>query len=249
MDANLISTELHELNYLLRKWDKRCTQANRALLVDALAAFRAETGSLGEVDRHGFCAYAGRRGLAATLEPRKLTKPFAAQPRPTSPVTSTAELAAAVNSIVDALGLSGLAVEIDAQKIEAMRAGGVAVDYPAAVEAALTCFTTDGSLSESPVWIVNELALDYGLSESADQAAVTARVKELMRLPGTSLRLYAEAEDPNDEWAGVVMCEQTGERYRTSSHWIFALTPSQFTDENTAVVDKQTGETVCWGFS
>jgi hypothetical protein len=248
-DRDLISKQVHELNYLLHKWGKRQTKANRAALIDALDAFGAEVGEPVEHERQAFYAYAERTQLAATLEDRRPKKASAAQPKSTPSASTSGDLAERVDAVLAKLGVTGLQVEIDEAEIEAMRAGGVEVDFPAAVEAALSCFIEDGSLCESPVWIVNELALDFDLSEPPSEAAVQAKVRELLATPGCWLRLYAEPEAPNDEWVGVAMCDEDGERYGTSAHWIFTLEPSPFTDHNTAVVHKQTGARVCWGFS
>lgn len=41
-DRDLISTEVHELNYLLKKWKKRSTQENRDLLKNKLMEFKKD---------------------------------------------------------------------------------------------------------------------------------------------------------------------------------------------------------------
>ena len=41
-DAELISKEEHELNYLLKKWDKRQSQSNRDKLVNKIDQFNSD---------------------------------------------------------------------------------------------------------------------------------------------------------------------------------------------------------------
>jgi len=66
-DADFISKEAHELDYLLRKWKKRGTAANRALLVEALDRFNADT-AWEPHTRAKFYEFAERDGLAGRLE-------------------------------------------------------------------------------------------------------------------------------------------------------------------------------------
>jgi len=65
-DKDFISTEKHELDYVLRKWSKRTTQENRDKLVEALDAFNADA-SLEPHLREQFYEYAERTGLLARL--------------------------------------------------------------------------------------------------------------------------------------------------------------------------------------
>ncbi|WP_157951102.1 hypothetical protein, partial [Cyanothece sp. BG0011] len=89
---------------------------------------------------------------------------------------------------------------------------------------------------------------EYGLSDNPNAQEMNAKMKELLNDCG--IKLLTDAEDPADEWAGKVMCDETGESYGTNSYWIFKLSPSQFTDINYAVVDKAgVKPTINWGFN
>jgi len=66
-DNDFISKEKHELDYVLRKWKCRTTQANRAILIDALEKFRADDAQAPHT-RKEFYEWADRNSLAATLE-------------------------------------------------------------------------------------------------------------------------------------------------------------------------------------
>jgi len=66
-DADFISKEEHELDYVLRKWKKRGTAANRALLVEALDRFNADK-AWEPHTRARFYDFAERDGLYGRLE-------------------------------------------------------------------------------------------------------------------------------------------------------------------------------------
>ncbi|MBP7096154.1 MAG: OmpA family protein [Spirochaetia bacterium] len=66
-DADFISKEEHELDYVLRKWKKRGTAANRALLVEALDRFNADK-AWEPHTRARFYDFAERDGLSGRLE-------------------------------------------------------------------------------------------------------------------------------------------------------------------------------------
>jgi len=69
-DKDFISKEKHELDYVLRKWNKRTTQSNRDLLIQALDAFNADA-SLEPHKREQFYGYAASTGLKNRLESGK----------------------------------------------------------------------------------------------------------------------------------------------------------------------------------
>ncbi len=66
-DRDFISKEKHELDYVLRKWDKRTTQANRDMLSEALDLFSADAANE-PFTRDLFYAFAEKTGLVAKLE-------------------------------------------------------------------------------------------------------------------------------------------------------------------------------------
>lgn len=95
-DAQRISKEQHELDYVLRKWDRRTTKANRDILSVALDAFNSDE-SLSDHDRDAFYRWADKTGLKDRLEARST----AAAPNFES--TQVADsLAAAPSASVDA---------------------------------------------------------------------------------------------------------------------------------------------------
>ncbi len=66
-DSAYISKEKHELDYVLRKWQKRTTAANRALLAKALDDFKTDA-DYEPHDREKFYAYAEERRVKDNLE-------------------------------------------------------------------------------------------------------------------------------------------------------------------------------------
>lgn len=88
-DADFISKEGHELDYVLRKWKKRGTAANRALLVEALDRFNADQ-TWKPHTRAKFYEFAERDGLVGRLE-------GAADGKPSSASAAVASDSAAAN--------------------------------------------------------------------------------------------------------------------------------------------------------
>ncbi len=155
-----------------------------------------------------------------------------------------------IDAIKAGLGVSGLTVNVDVKDIESLRTSGTEVEFPDALRRAINSFVSDGNMSESPMWMMSANPGDYGLEDGAGKAAASAKIRELLNTSGCSIILFTEAEDPSDEWAGRVMCDETGDAYGTSSYWIFKLSDSPFTDSNTAVVDKSGNKpTINWGYS
>ncbi|MGB5595056.1 MAG: lamin tail domain-containing protein, partial [Crocosphaera sp.] len=153
-----------------------------------------------------------------------------------------------VDSIKAELGLSGLKVNISESDIKQLMTPQVKVSFLDAFRSAMKSFMEDGNLGESPLYILKELPGEYGLSDEPNAQEINEKMKELLNDCG--IELITDAEDPTDEWAGKVMCDETGENYGTNSYWIFKLSPSQFTDMNYAVVDKAgVKPTINWGFS
>jgi hypothetical protein len=156
--------------------------------------------------------------------------------------------AESVDSIKAELGISGLKVNISETDIKQLMTPQTKVSFLDAFRSAMKSFMEDGNLGESPLYILQELPGDYGLSDEPNAKEINEKMKELLNDCG--IELMTDAEDPADEWAGKVMCDETGETYGTNSYWIFKLSPSQFTDINYAVVDKAGVEaTINWGFS
>ncbi|MDJ0660789.1 MAG: lamin tail domain-containing protein [Crocosphaera sp.] len=153
-----------------------------------------------------------------------------------------------VDSIKAELGISGLKVNISETDIKQLMTPQTKVNFLEAFRMAMKSFMEDGNLSESPLNILQELPGEYGLSDNANAQEMNEKMQELLNDCG--IELLTDAEDPADEWAGKVMCDETGESYGTNSYWIFKLSPSQFTDMNYAVVDKAgVKPTINWGFS
>jgi outer membrane protein OmpA-like peptidoglycan-associated protein len=69
-DGDFISKERHELDYVLRTWNRRATQANRDTLIRALDSFNGDP-SLAPHKREQFYAYADSTGLKAKLEAKE----------------------------------------------------------------------------------------------------------------------------------------------------------------------------------
>lgn len=158
--------------------------------------------------------------------------------------------AQSIDTIKAGLGVLDLEVKIDPTDIEALTTSNTEVKFPDALRSAINSFVSDGNMSESPLWMMNENPGDYGLADGAGKAAASAKVRELLNTSGCSLTLYTDAEDPEDEWAGKVMCDETGDGYGTASYWICKLSDSPFTDSNTTVVDKTGNQpTIHWGYS
>ncbi len=155
-----------------------------------------------------------------------------------------------IDAIKAALGVSGLAVNIDPEDIERLAASDSEIKFSDALRQAINSFVSDSNMSESPMWMMNASPSEYGLEDGAGKAAMSAKVRELLNTSGCSLTLFTEAEDSSDEWVGKVMCDETGDSYGTGSYWIFKLERSPFTDSNTAVVDKSGNKpTINWGYS
>ncbi|MDJ0843249.1 lamin tail domain-containing protein [Crocosphaera sp.] len=153
-----------------------------------------------------------------------------------------------VDSIKAELGISGLKVNISETDIKQLMTPQTKVSFLDAFRMAMKSLMEDGNLSESPLNILQELPGEYGLSDHPNAQEMSEKMKELLNNCG--IELITDAEDPADEWAGKVMCDETGESYGTNSYWIFKLSPSQFTDMNYAVVDKAgVKPTINWGFS
>lgn len=66
-DRDLISTEEHELNYVLKKWEKRQTKENREKLTAALKAFNKDAGYKPH-NRENFYKYADDKKIKKGLE-------------------------------------------------------------------------------------------------------------------------------------------------------------------------------------
>jgi len=148
------------------------------------------------------------------------------------------------------LGVSGLTTDIASADIEAQITPDTKVSFSDALRSAIKSFIEDGSLRESPLWILREIPGDYGLPPDADDKTAGEKVRELLNTSGCRIILNAEPESPDDEWAGKVVCDDTGENFGTTRYWIFKLSNSPFTDCNYAVIDKTgTKPPVNWGFS
>ncbi|MCB9762569.1 MAG: hypothetical protein H6739_22410 [Alphaproteobacteria bacterium] len=231
-DRNQISREAHELNYVLRKWGKRQTEANRARLVQALDALRADADT--PHNRQGFYDFAERTGLKAELEDMG---------------SGDARPARTIADVLAEHGVPDLPVPITPEEIGAMSGDEVRVPFLEALDGALTELIHSRALTESPLWILYEMPGDYGLGTPVDAQQAKARLRELLNTSGCALTLFTDPQSGADAWAGVVPLEETGERLGTSDYWIFKLKRSPFTDANLAAVHKRTGERRCWGFS
>jgi hypothetical protein len=153
-----------------------------------------------------------------------------------------------IDKVKTELGVPSLVINIKSADIEALTTPETKVSFLDALRSAINSFIEDGSNSESPLWIVQELPEDYGLPNNVDAKTASEKVRELLN--ECELTLKTEPEDFSDEWAGKVMYEETGEKFGTSNYWIFEITKSQFTDINYAVVDKAgVKPTINWGFS
>ena len=66
-DRDLISTEEHELNYVLKKWEKKQSIANREVLIDALKKFNADV-NYKPHNRENFYKYADDKKIKGKLD-------------------------------------------------------------------------------------------------------------------------------------------------------------------------------------
>lgn len=153
-----------------------------------------------------------------------------------------------IDNLKSELGVPDLVINIKSADIEALTTPETKLSFLEALRSAIESFISDGSKSESPLWIVQELPKEYGLPDNVDAPTASEKVRELLNQ--CELTLKTEPEDSSDEWAGQVMYDETGEKFGTSNYWIFELSKSQFTDINYAVVDKAgIKPTLNWGFS
>ena len=148
------------------------------------------------------------------------------------------------------MDVSGLITDFASADIEDQTTPDIRVNFSDALRSAIKSFIEDGSLRESPLWILREIPGDYGLPDDADDKTAGEKVRELLNTSGCRIILNTEPESPDDEWTGKVICDDTGENFGTSGYWIFELSNSPFTDSNYAVIDKTgTKPAVNWGFS
>ena len=153
-----------------------------------------------------------------------------------------------IDTLKSELGVPDLVIDIKSADIAALTTPETKLSFLEALRSAIESFIEDGTKSESPLWIVQELPKEYGLPDNVDAQTASEKVRELLNQ--CSLTLKTEPEDSSDEWAGQVMFDETGEKFGTSNYWIFELSKSQFTDINYAVVDKAgIKPTLNWGFS
>ena len=66
-DRDMISKEEHELNYVLKAWEKRQTQKNRDMLAKSLDEFKADS-SLSPHNRENFYKYTTSKKIKGKLE-------------------------------------------------------------------------------------------------------------------------------------------------------------------------------------
>lgn len=153
-----------------------------------------------------------------------------------------------IDNLKSELGVPDLVINIKLADIEALTTQQTKLSFFEALRSAIFSFISDGSKSESPMRIVQELPKEYGLPDNVDAPTASEKVRSLLNQ--CSLTLKTEPEDSSDEWAGQVMYDETGEKFGTSNYWIFELSDSPFTDINYAVVDKAgIKPALNWGFS
>jgi len=66
-DRDLISKEEHELNYVLKKWEKHQSITNREILAKKLDEFKADD-SYAPHNRENFYKYADNKAIKEVLE-------------------------------------------------------------------------------------------------------------------------------------------------------------------------------------
>ena len=66
-DKQLVSTQEHELNYLLEKWEKRKTAENRKILAEKIHEFKAVK-SYAPHNRENFYKYVASKKIKKLLE-------------------------------------------------------------------------------------------------------------------------------------------------------------------------------------
>jgi large subunit ribosomal protein L30 len=73
-DRDLVSEEKHELDYLLKKWDKRQNQANRDILTEKLKDFKIDK-AYSPHNRENFYKYVDDKGIKELLDKIEPKKP------------------------------------------------------------------------------------------------------------------------------------------------------------------------------
>jgi len=72
-DRNMVSSEDHELNYVLRKWGKKQSIANRNILAGYLKDFKADD-AFRPHNRENFYKYIDQKFLKSNLEDSDVTE-------------------------------------------------------------------------------------------------------------------------------------------------------------------------------
>lgn len=153
-----------------------------------------------------------------------------------------------LDSIKQEFGIEGLVIAISQQDVDSVTTATVQVVFEDALRQAVDALLTDGSLDESPLWVLENVPEEYDLAADATPEMRQAKVRELINLDAPTLRLRTDAESDDDEWQGKIMNGMTGMRYGTANYWIFELVNGAFSDLNYIVVDKSgTQKALCWG--
>lgn len=152
------------------------------------------------------------------------------------------------DSIKQTLNVEGLLINILSEDIDSQTDGNLVVAFEDALQQAIYSLLNDGQVDESPLWVVENLPEEYGLSGCVDMDIFKNKVRELLNEESPILRLKTELESEQSQWQGKVICHSTDEIYGTHRYWIFELVNSPFSDISYVAIDKL-GEkpSCCWG--
>ncbi len=144
--------------------------------------------------------------------------------------------------------LPGLTIDISQQDIDVQSVSSMNVSFDEALKKAVFSLLNDGSMDESPIWLLSEMPEEYGLSGDINPEVLTQHARTLINESSATLTLFTEETSSDDEWVGVVMNGSTGSKYTIKDYWIFKLVNNPFIDLNYVVVDKSGNQpTCCWG--
>ncbi|NMG11191.1 hypothetical protein [Brasilonema sp. UFV-L1] len=92
-----------------------------------------------------------------------------------------------IDNLKRELGVPGLVINIKLADIEALTKQQTKLSFLEALRSAIESFISDGSKSESPLWIMQELPKEYGLPDNVDAPTASEKVRELLKSVRTHL--------------------------------------------------------------
>lgn len=139
----------------------------------------------------------------------------------------------------------GFDIQINQTEIDAQLKTTDAISFHAALDLAISCFFTDNKNSQSPMWLMDELAEEYGLSYQADEKAKQRQIKQLMSQQGGCMMLLT-SDEKKGEWSGKI--DFFGEILSIDEYWIFKIINNPFIDIVYIAVARSGNQSpLCWG--